>query len=69
MATINQETGNPCNAFERQVQTLATIVERLTQRNLESEQQLNQRNKRRPEDQHDEWDKDEQNGSHLLTRD
>ena len=53
MATINQETENPSNAMERQVQTLTMIVERLTQRNQEFEQQLNQRNEQRPNDQHD----------------
>ena len=53
MATINQETENPSNAMERQVQTLTTTVERLTQRNQEFEQQLNQRNEQRPNDQHD----------------
>ena len=37
MATTNQETGNPPNALERQVQTLATAVERLTQWNHELE--------------------------------
>ena len=46
MATINQEIENPPNALERQVQTLAVSVERLTQRNQELEQQLNQRNER-----------------------
>ena len=30
MATINQETGNPPNSLERQVQTFAAVVERLT---------------------------------------
>jgi len=44
MATINQEAGNPLNALERQVQTLAATVERLTQCNQKLEQQLNQRN-------------------------
>ena len=43
MATINQETGNPSNALERQVQTLATTIEQLTRRDQELEQQLNQR--------------------------
>ena len=69
MATINQETENPSNALERQVQTLATMVEQLTQRNQELEQQLNQRNERCQEGQCDERDTDEQNGSHLPTRD
>ena len=32
MATINQEIGNPSNAMERQVQTLAAEVKWLTQR-------------------------------------
>ena len=32
MATINQETGNPSNTMERQVQTLAAEVKWLTQR-------------------------------------
>ena len=69
MATINQETENPSNAMERQVQTLTMIVERLTQRNQEFEQQLNQRNEQRPNDQHDKWDNEEQNDSRLQTRD
>ena len=69
MATINQETRNPSNALERQVQTLAATIEQLTQRNQELEQQLNQKNERRPEDQHDERNNDEQNGSHLPTGD
>ena len=59
MATINQETGNPSNALERQVQTLPAAVERLTQRNQELEQQLNQRNERRQEGPHDGRDVDE----------
>ena len=58
IATINQETKNPSNALERQVQTLAVVVERLTLRNQELEQQLNQRNEIRPEIQRDEWDND-----------
>ena len=37
MATTNQETENLSNALERQVQTLATAVERLTQQNQELE--------------------------------
>ena len=37
MATINQETGNPSNILERQVQTLATMVERFTKRNQKLE--------------------------------
>ena len=37
MAITNQETENPPNALERQVQTLATVVERLIQRNHELE--------------------------------
>ena len=69
MATINQETGNPSNALERQVQTPAATIEQLTQRNQELEQQLNQKNERRQEGQCDEWDVDEQNGSHLPTGD
>ena len=44
MATTNQETENPSNALERQVQTLATTVERLTQWNHELEWQLEQQN-------------------------
>ena len=44
MATINQEIGNPSNALERKVQTLAVIVKWLTQRNQELAEQLNQRN-------------------------
>ena len=69
MATINQETENPSNALERQVQTLAAAVERLTQRNYELEQQLNQKDEQRQEGQCDERDVDEQNGSHLPTGD
>ena len=67
MATINQETGNPPNALERKMQTLAVAIERLTQRNQELEQQLNQRNERHQEGPHDEPNVDEQNGSHLPT--
>ena len=52
ITTINQETGKP----QRQVQTLAAIVKRLTQCNQELEQQLNQRDERRPNDQHNEWE-------------
>ena len=37
-ATINQEAGNPSNALERQVQTLAAIVQLLIQRNQKLEQ-------------------------------
>ena len=37
MATTNQETGNPSNALERQVQTLTVVVEWLTQWNHELE--------------------------------
>ena len=33
MATINQKIENPSNALERQMQTLAIAVERLTQCN------------------------------------
>ena len=44
MATINQEIGNPSNALERKVQTLAVIVKWLTQQNQELAEQLNQRN-------------------------
>lgn len=69
MATINHETKNPSNTLERQVRTLATTVERPTQRNQELEQQLNQRNEQHLEDQHDKWDSEEQNSSHLLTGD
>ena len=69
MATINQETRNPSNALERQVQTRVAVVEQLTQRNQELEQQLNQRNKWGPKDQHDERDDEELNRSHLLTKD
>ena len=68
MATINQETRNPSNALERQVQTLDATVKRLTQCNQELEQQLNQRNERCKEGPHDELDVDKQNGSHLPTR-
>ena len=51
------------------MQTLVAAVEWLTQRNQELEQQLNQGNERRPEDQHDRWDNEEQNDNHLLMGD
>ena len=51
------------------MQTLAATIKQLTQSNQELEQQLNQKNKRRLEDQHDERNNDEQNGSHLPTGD
>ena len=38
MATINQETGNPPNTLERQVQTLVVAIKQLTQHNQELEQ-------------------------------
>ena len=38
MATINQETGVPSNALERQVLTLTAAVEQFTQRNQELKQ-------------------------------
>ena len=44
MATINQETENPSNALEREVQVFTAAVKQLTQRNQELEQQLNKRN-------------------------
>ena len=69
MATINQEIRNPSNALERQGQTLAAAVERLTLHNQELEQQLNQKNERYLDNQRNEQDNDEQNGSHLLMRD
>lgn len=69
MATINQEIGNPPITLERQVQTLAAVVERLTQHNQELEQQLNQRKEQHQEGPHDEQDVNEQSGSHLPTRD
>ena len=69
MATINQKTGNPSNALERQVQTLVATVEQLTQRNQELEQQLTQGNERHPEDQCNKWDNEEQNDSHLSMGD
>ena len=37
MANTSQETRNPPNALERQVQTLAAVVEQLTQWNHELE--------------------------------
>ena len=40
IATINQELEKPPNALEKQVQTLTTVVERLTQRNHELERNL-----------------------------
>ena len=40
MATTNQETKNSPNTLERQVQTLASAVERLIQQNHELEQHL-----------------------------
>nr|POF16097.1 hypothetical protein CFP56_15588 [Quercus suber] len=40
IATNNQESRNPLNALERQVQTLVATVERLTQWNHELERQL-----------------------------
>jgi len=51
------------------VQTLVAAIEWLTQRNQELEQQLNQGNERRPEDQRDRWDNEEQNDNYLLTGD
>ena len=46
MATTNnvQEEEAPTTAFERQVRTLATAVERLTKQNHDLEEQLNQKN-------------------------
>ena len=46
MATTNNIQGDePCMmAFERQVQTLAVAVERLTKQNHDLEEQLSQRN-------------------------
>ena len=46
MATTNNIQGDePCmTAFERQVQTLAVAVERLTKQNHDLEEQLHQRN-------------------------
>ena len=64
LATINQEIENPPNALERQVQTLAMAIKRLTQRNKDLEEQLNQRNERRPNNQCNEQDNDECNDSH-----
>ena len=69
MTSINQKTQKPSNTAERQVQTLATIVKRLTQCNQELEQQLNQRDERHPNDQHNKRDNDESNNNHLPTRD
>ena len=69
MATINQETENPYNTLERQVQTLIAAVKQPTQRNQELEQQLNQKDEWRPNDQHDERDNDKCNDSQLSTRD
>ena len=48
---------------------MVEAVEQLTQRKQELEQQLNQRNECCLEEQRDEWDNDEQNGSHLPTGD
>ena len=46
MATTNdvQEEEAPTTALERQVKTLATVMERLTKQNHELEEQLNQKN-------------------------
>ena len=46
MATTNdvQEEEAPTTALERQVKTLATVVERLTKQNHDLEEQLNQKN-------------------------
>ena len=45
MATNNNQEGEPCTtALERQVQTLAEVVECLTQQNHDLEEQLHQRN-------------------------
>ena len=46
MATTNnvQEEEAPTTALEKQVRTLATVVERLTKQNRDLEEQLNQKN-------------------------
>ena len=54
MATINREIKNLPNVLERQVQTLAVAVERLTQQNHELEQKLGQRKEQHLNNQNDE---------------
>ena len=46
MATTNdvQEEEPPTTALEKQIKTLATVVERLTKQNRDLEEQLNQKN-------------------------
>ena len=69
MATIIQETRNPSNALERQVQTFAAAVKRLTKHNQELEQQLNQRNEQSLNSQRDKRGNEEWNDSHPLMGD
>ena len=69
MATTNQETGNPPNTLERQVQTLATTVEGFTQRNHELEGLLEQRNDQEPNDQKDGQDMDKRDDNRPPTND
>ena len=67
MATINQELENPPNTLEKQVQTLATTVEQLTQRNHELERKLGQQNEKHPNDQNDEHGGGERNNNRPRT--
>ena len=53
MATKNQEIRNSPNVLERQVQTLTTTIEWLTQWNHKLERQLEQQNNQKPNDQND----------------
>ena len=69
MATTNQETRNPPNTLERQVQTLATMVEGFTQRNHELEGLLEQRNDQEPNDQKDGQDMDKRDDNRPPTND
>ena len=59
MVITYQETRNPPSTLESQVQTLAVVVEWLTQWNHELERQLEQWNDHEPNDQNDRQDKDE----------
>ena len=58
IATTNQETKNLPSTLERQVQTLAIVVEWLTQRNHKLEWQLEQWNDQEPNDQNNGQDRD-----------
>ena len=69
MATTNQKIRNPPNALERQVQTLAVMVEWLTQWNHELERQLEQRNDQEPNDQNNRQGRDEHNDNRPLMND